>query len=257
MTVYWFDGTFDGLLTAVFDSFHWRESPDALLSRGMPEPLFCDVMREVVTDAEKAGRVWRKLCKVVSRGACSALVTAFLTDDVGFPSKALSFVRRAVVADDAVEKDFSDPSVLAVLNECRRVRGEAHRLLQFVRFQKAADGTYFSVVEPLFDVLPMVTEHFRDRFSDQPFVLYDRVRDYGYYYDRKDVRRMRITSRDYNILTGRLSDDQMDEEERLYQRLWRTYFNAVAIPERCNPRKQRSDMPVRYWKYLTEVNGGV
>ncbi|MDE5650494.1 MAG: DUF4130 domain-containing protein, partial [Duncaniella sp.] len=29
----------------------------------------------------------------------------------------------------------------------------------------------------------------------------------------------------------------------------------TAIAERMNPRKQRQDMPVRFWKYLTEMNG--
>ena len=36
------------------------------------------------------------------------------------------------------------------------------------------------------------------------------------------------------------------------QELWRTYFKAICIKERLNPRKQLSDMPRRYWKYMTE-----
>jgi len=36
------------------------------------------------------------------------------------------------------------------------------------------------------------------------------------------------------------------------QDLWRTYFKAICIRERMNPRKQRGDMPVRYWRYMTE-----
>ena len=46
--------------------------------------------------------------------------------------------------------------------------------------------------------------------------------------------------------------ERMDKDEKLYQALWKTYFKAIAIKERRNPRKQRQDMPVRYWKYLTE-----
>lgn len=59
----------------------------------------------------------------------------------------------------------------------------------------------------------------------------------------------------YHVRTGRLSDDIMDADERLFQRLWRTYFKAIATKERINPRKQRQDMPERFWKYLTEKNG--
>ena len=44
----------------------------------------------------------------------------------------------------------------------------------------------------------------------------------------------------------------MDSDERLFQQMWKTYFKAIAIKERMNPRKQRQDMPVRFWKYLVE-----
>ena len=61
MTIYRFDGSFDGLLTAVFDSFARKESPDMLLGPDGDMPLFYDVLHEVVTDIEKGSRVWRKL----------------------------------------------------------------------------------------------------------------------------------------------------------------------------------------------------
>mgnify|MGYP002228844907 CR=1 FL=1 len=44
----------------------------------------------------------------------------------------------------------------------------------------------------------------------------------------------------------------MDGDEQLFQSLWKTYFKAICIKERLNPRKHKQDMPVRYWKYLTE-----
>lgn len=253
MIIYRFDGSFDGLLTAVFDSFARKESPDALLGPEGDMPLFYDLVHDVVSDEEKSRRVWQKLCKAITRGARSALTAAFLTDNPDFPLHALRFISRAVTAERSIETDFSDPAVLAVLKECRRVRGEAHRLLQFVRFQKASDGTYFAMIEPIFDVLPFAVHHFADRFSDQPFIIYDRLRDYGYHYDGAELHRLTIDSGSYHMQTGLLSDDMMDEHERLFQNLWRAYVKSTAIMERANPRKQRQDMPVRYWKYLTEM----
>lgn len=255
MTIYIFDGSFDGMLSAVFDSFARKENVDILQTSEAPLPLFYDTLHEVATDNEKASRVWRKFRKTVSKGASSALTAAFLTDSADFPLHALRFISRAVTSTSTIENDFSDPSVLAVLKEVRRVRGEAHRLLQFVRFQKAADGTYFAMTEPMFDVLPMAVNHFVDRFSDQPFILYDRCRDYGYHYDGTETRRITLSETQGRITSsGKLTADIADKSERLYQELWRTYFKAIAITERTNPRKQRQDMPVRYWKYLTEMN---
>ena len=253
MVIYRFDGSFDGLLTAVFDSFARKERPDALLPPDGEMPLFYDTLHEVETDLEKSTRVWKKLSASISAGARTALMTAFLTDNPDFSLLALRFVSRAVTTSPSIENDFSDPAVLSVVKEGRRVRGEAHHLLQFVRFQKAVDGTYFSMVEPLFDVLPFAIKHFADRFSDQPFIIYDRARDYGYHYDGKETKRITLRSDSYHLSTGRLSDELMDPDERLYQQLWRNYVRYTAITERTNPRKQRQDMPVRYWKYLTEM----
>ncbi len=252
MVSYNYDGSFDGLLTAVFDSYSRRERID-VLSRGvmLQTNLFSDDAYSVMTDENKAVRVWNALAKKLSKGALGAIATAYLcTDDAG-DVVVYRFVCRVIDSEQSIENDFSDADVVQLLKNCRRVRGEAHRLLQFVRFQKAADGTYFAMVEPLYDVLPMAIGH-RDRFSDSRFVIYDRARDYGYYYDGAVAQRMTMKSDRSHMITGQLPEDMMDGEEKLFQQLWRTYFKSVAIQERLNPRKQRNDMPVRYWKYLTE-----
>ncbi len=251
MVSYNYDGSFDGLLTA--DSYSRRERID-VLSRGvmLQTNLFSDDAYSVMTDENKAVRVWNALAKKLSKGALGAIATAYLcTDDAG-DVVVYRFVCRVIDSEQSIENDFSDADVVQLLKNCRRVRGEAHRLLQFVRFQKAADGTYFAMVEPLYDVLPMAIGHFRDRFSDSRFVIYDRARDYGYYYDGAVAQRMTMKSDRSHMITGQLPEDMMDGEEKLFQQLWRTYFKSVAIQERLNPRKQRNDMPVRYWKYLTE-----
>ena len=69
----------------------------------------------------------------------------------------------------------------------KRVDWERIRMLQFVRFQKAADGTYFAAVEPEKNVLPLITGHFKDRFADQFWLIYHIKRAYGYYYDLWEV----------------------------------------------------------------------
>ena len=63
MIIFRFDGSFDGLLTAVFDSFSRKETPEMLLQPHDALPLFYDVLHEVDTGMEKARRVWKKLSK--------------------------------------------------------------------------------------------------------------------------------------------------------------------------------------------------
>ena len=40
--------------------------------------------------------------------------------------------------------------------------------------------------------------------------------------------------------------------EAAYQRLWRTFFDAAAIEARRNPACQRTHLPLKYRRYMTE-----
>ena len=67
MIIYLFDNTLDGLLTAVFDSFFLKQQDVTLLAEGEQLPLFADEPHQVVTDTEKAERVWKGLEKQLSK----------------------------------------------------------------------------------------------------------------------------------------------------------------------------------------------
>ena len=155
-----------------------------------------------------------------------------------------------------VVRNFADPDVLTVTQIARRVAHEAHRMMQFVRFQKAKDGTYLAVISPDHNVLPLIVDHFHDRFNDQPWLIYDARRHYGYHYDGESppihITFENETSVPFSLADGKLSDDILSSDDHLLQDLWRTYFKAICIRERLNPRKQLNDMPRRYWKYMTE-----
>jgi len=253
-----FDGTWEGMLSVVFKAFQLRRTSGVELVRlNAARPMFADSVTEVVTDSEAAGRVWAGLSRRLSREPLGALTVSFLSEQEDMDTPTFRFIVKIFTAAEGqlVERDFGDKDVLAVVNTARKVRYEAHRILQFVRFQKAADGTYFAMVDPIYNVLPLSVGHFTDRFADQPFILYDRRRGYGYYYDRREAKIMTMPDNLHHIMTGRLSPELMAPDERLFQRLWRTYFKATAIPERMNPRKQRQDMPVRFWRFMTEKNG--
>ena len=252
MTVYQFDRTLDGLLTAVFDAYARRSFPDILQGTDAPLPLFYDELHAVVTDDAKAGRVWRALQKKLSAEALTCVTVSYLSELSELDMHLFRYVCKAVDSPVSIERNFADEDVLFVVNTFRKVRYERLRMLQFLRFQKAADGTYFGMMEPQYDVLPLAIGHFRDRFSDQAFLLYDRRRHYGYYYDHGELTRVSFDERLPHFRSGKLDESMLDKDEMLFQELWRTYFKAICIRERLNPRKQRKDMPVRYWKYLTE-----
>ena len=254
MIVYTFDGTMDGLLTAVFDAYSLKEQPEQLLKTGDAMPLFCDHTYHVTTDDEKARRVWTGLEKQLTGEAMKLISVSWLSELRELPTPLFLYIYKVFRQGD-ISKNFADPDVLAVTNIARRVLHEQLRMKQFIRFQKAKDGTYLAVVSPDHDVLPIIIDHFQDRFNDQPWLIYDAKRHYGFYYDGKTVIRITFedeTSVPFNLANGKLSEEVISSDDQLLQNLWRTYFKAICIKERMNPRKQLSDMPRRYWKYMTE-----
>ena len=271
MIVYTFDRTLDGLLSAVFEAYFRRQQPEMLVGEGDQLPMFCEEVYPVVTDDAKARRVWAGLEKRLKPEALRLITVSWMSEERDLPTPLFRYVYKVFQPSSTVgnpraasplslAENFADADVLQVTNTARRVLHEALRMKQFVRFQKAKDGTYLGVVKPDHNVLPLVVDHFRDRFQDQPWLLFDARRRYGYYYDGQDGDPLRITFGDeaalsFSLDDGRLADDLLSDDDQLFQQLWRTYFKAICIRERINPRKQLSDMPRRYWKYMTEKQG--
>ena len=42
-------------------------------------------------------------------------------------------------------------------------------------------------------------------------------------------------------------------EEVAFRRMWKRYYDTVAIAQRENPVCRRTHMPKRYWNWLTEM----
>ena len=155
---------------------------------GEPLPLFYDEVFTVVTDTAKAERVWKGVQKKLSAGALRCLTQCWLAEEAETPMVLFRYIRKVVDAPRSIETNFADPDVLAFARMWKRVSGERWHLIQFIRFQKAADGTYFAAVEPEKNALPLVIDHFRDRLGDQRWVVYDVGRGYGFYFDGQEVR---------------------------------------------------------------------
>lgn len=216
MNIFLYDKTFEGLLTSVFEAYSRRTFPDALLLEGEPLPLFYDEIFTVITDEEKSGRVWRGLQKKLSSAALACLAQCWLAEEPETPMLLFRYIRKAIDAPRSIETNFADPDVLEFSRMWKRVDWERIRLLQFVRFQKAADGTFFAAVEPEKNALPLVTGHFKDRFADQRWLIYDIRRAYGYYYDLKEVRQVTFgeDSCEGHLVTGMLDESLMDGDEQ-------------------------------------------
>lgn len=252
MIVFIYDGTFEGLLTAVFEAYSRKLFPEKLLTEQQQLPLFADPIRNIDTDGQKAQRVWTGLKKKLSASACFMITATFLADDPEVGPLLFRYICKAIDAPKSIETNFADSDVLETSKIYKKVQRESERVRQFVCFQKSADGIFFAPISPQHNVLPLNVTHFTDRFADQKWVIYDTKREYGYYYDLENVQEVTFDNLQIDTHSGKLNEEAMASDEKLFQQMWKSYFKSMTIKERINPKLHRQHLPRHYWPYLTE-----
>ena len=123
----------------------------------------------------------------------------------------------------------------------------------FIRFQRTKDDLYFATIAPDFNVLPLIASHFKDRYADQNWLIFDNRRRYGIHYDSATLKLVEVLVDLQKDTSGEfLSQSVCHEEEVEYQKLWKEYFDSVNIASRKNTKLHIRHVPARYWRYLTE-----
>jgi probable DNA metabolism protein len=248
-----YDGTFEGLLCGIFAVYERKLDDVQLVTGTHRQLLFHAGYLDIATDSPQAMRVWDGLRKKISTDALNNIYQTFLSELPEREAVILSFIRHALASRENIEKDFGHPAVLSVAQIARRVHREKHRMEAFVRFQRTRDNVYWSLIEPDFNVLPLLVSHFKDRYADQAWIIYDRTRGYGIEYSPQTEQVQSVTLElAADVSKEFLPDAICHEEETAYQALWKNYFRSVDIESRKNMKLHVRHVPTRYWKFLTE-----
>ncbi|RYY71063.1 MAG: DNA metabolism protein [Chitinophagaceae bacterium] len=251
-----YDGSFEGLLTAVFEIYEYKiAEPNIVHKEQLNISLFGKV-HQVESNIEKSKRVYQKLKDKLTPNGLSQLYKTYLSEEKEIENVIYRYIAYTLSHKASIENNFSHPDVLYVQQTSRKVHREKHRMEAFVRFQLSKDGLYYCLIQPDFNVLPLICNHFKNRYADQRWLIYDSRRKYGLYYDLETVEEINMHfSEDLNNKSAMLNI--IDEKEELYQTLWRQYFSSVNIAARRNMKLHIQHMPKRYWRWLTEKKGSV
>lgn len=266
MMIYIYDGSFEGLLSAVFTSFADKIFPRDIVEENRYQLGLLDDARSIGTNEDQAERVLRALDhKSKGRGAL-LVYKMFLS---GLPEIEMTIFHLIKTLMDRRENrlnhhlkvldnplsvldNYANPHVAQALRIEKMIGREVHRMHAFVRFQKSADGIFRALINPDFNVLPLIATHFERRYADQPWVILDTLRHYALYYNLSTTR---IIGPDDALLAPTVNEQREkghDQKEDLYQQLWVDYFNSVNIQERKNTKLHLRHMPRRYWRHLVE-----
>lgn len=246
MSVYVYDGTFEGLLCALYVSLKRRERPDQIMAAAEePVDLFSP-MFEVQTTAGEVCTCYEFIRDHLSPRSLSKIFFAYLAQDKKREQKILNYFILGQREGPRIDRLLAEPVVRDIDELVYKVRRETHRLQGLIRFQELASGIYFAQISPDHNILTLLAQPFAERMADLSWVIADVKRARALYYDQGESQLIPWSSvRLPKLATG----------EKKCADLWQEYFRAIAIQERRNPRLQRQCLPRRYWKYLVEKPG--
>ncbi|PRD46597.1 TIGR03915 family putative DNA repair protein [Sphingobacterium haloxyli] len=249
---YLFDGTYLGFLSCVFESFERKEfNVIPLMQKDYRIALFAET-RTIVTDSRKALRVQNGLQERVGKAGTMDFYRAFLSEDRKAWLASFFILRQTFGGRTDVRQDYGNAHVLYFSQTLKKVSRERHRMKAFIRFSKSSDGLFFALVEPDFNVLPLISDFFRERYADMPWLIYDVKRKYGLLFDMRQVGEVQLSLEETKNTTIPTVVTTMDERDELFQHLWKQYYTSTNIEARKNMKLHLQHVPRRYWKYLVE-----
>jgi len=221
-----YDGSFEGLLTIAFDSYVQKEI----------------VKTYVQTDLEKANRILNGIINNISEQALHYIYNAYLSCDSLKEINILKYILNGFRLGPKIDTMLTLDYVFYVQNLSRKVWMETHRMKEFIRFAEYGNILY-ATIEPDNNVVEIIAPHFVNRLTCENFVIHDKKRGIAALYNKQEL----VVTDIKNINLPQISD-----KEALYEDLWKTFFNTIAVKERTNPRLQKQFVPKRYWNHMTE-----
>ena len=236
--IYLIDGSLDGILTSIYNSYLTKNFPTALTDGNIQLELG-ETIVEIQTDKSKAERVFNKLNDILPSDEVNKLYIAIKSDDKCKYTVIFNYIKKTVDACNCISTKFTDVDVFNFDRLVSKVLLEAHRFKGFIRFSKTENGIYYAKYFPDNDINSLILPHFIARYKNMPFIIHDLNHDVISAYFNGKTKTVIKKVNPLNI---------KDE----FQTLFKTYYDTVYIKERKNERLMRNFMPKRYHAHLPE-----
>ncbi|MCL2826900.1 MAG: TIGR03915 family putative DNA repair protein [Eggerthellaceae bacterium] len=266
-----FDGTLEGLLSAVFAAYAQHIVPSDILTATNFQPRLGQLVQEVETDMDAALRVQAGICRRCGPDVFEAIKCASLSDDPAAGTVIYRFIRYAIQKNrpqncsncpkkgrcgglcTRTQKhsplyDIAHPAVEPFIRVNRAVANERQKVLQFLRFEHMEGGLWFAQCNPKASVVPLLMDWFVGRFNTQAFLIFDEVHGIAGVYEGKDW---------YLVKTYHVTVPEKMQDEQLMQQAWKRFYRTIAIESRYNPELRMHFMPKRLWKNIIEMQEDV
>lgn len=226
--VYLYDGSFEGFLCCVFESFAQHELPFAVWTPERETATLYPV-KEIPTDHAKARRVFASFRAKLGEETESLVTRDFLSGWEDKELRLIRFLHLAFALGPGTVKRRGHPEVAPLYQMKQSLDWEVDKFQGFVRFQEH-DGMLGAVIHPKNYILPLLRGHFCARFPEENFLIYDAVHQAVLLYQNHKAQLMELAEP--------LTLPPPDEKEQQFQELWRQFYKTLedqGPPQRKGP----------------------
>lgn len=242
--IYLYDGSLEGLLCCVFTAVAEKQLPADIWCEEDACPVFFDT-RSIPTEKEKAARVAASIPQKMGPRAKELVANVFLSCAERKELKILRFLMLGYREGHRVTRMLAHPDVAPLIDAEKHLLSEAHLLKGFIRFSDYGQ-LLGAVIGPKNYVLPLLAPHFCGRLGDEDFMIWDKTHKAVLY--RQNGRAGIYGMEQFSPPTPSAAEEQ-------YRRMWKRFYDTIAIRQRENPALRRTHCPKRYWAYMSEMQG--
>ena len=241
MITFIIENSYNGILSAIFYSYSNKIKPQNIVTETHQIGFF-EKFITIQTNIENANRVDDKIHNILSPLNYKHLLNAIKSNNENKHFIIFKYIVKIFDSKKDVSNNFSDEDIFLYNRLVSPIFLEVHRFLGFIRFQKTADGIYYSAFNPDNDIAELILPHFIKRYKSMPFILHDIKHDIIIGYNNGK----------YKVVKEKIPIMKANGDE--VSKLFKKYYQAIYIPERKNLKQMLNYMPKRYHKFMPEKN---
>lgn len=209
-----YDGSFEGLLCCIFTIYEQKIPVFRLARIGEPlGELFAQTI-QVKSNKAQAQRVWSGIKRKSSNISLERIELAYLSEIRGEDHTIIRYVQYLIDSKKNIEDNLSHPVVQRLNDVVKMLHREKQLVKEKIRFQTLINDIKYNIIEPNYNVLPLLKEYLLQKYAKQKWIVYDIRRNKGLYYNLQEIKDIQL-----ELPTKNPEVNMFQEEEKVIQQM--------------------------------------
>ncbi len=209
-----YDGSFEGLMCCIFTLYEQKIPVFRLARIGEPlGELFAQTI-QVKSNKAQAQRVWSGIKRKSSNISLERIELAYLSEIRGEDHTIIRYVQYLIDSKKNIEENLSHPVVQRLNDVVKMLHREKQVVKEKIRFQTLVNDIKYNIIEPNYNVLPLLKDYLLQKYAKQKWIVYDIRRNKGLFYNLQEIKDIHL-----DLPTKNPDENMFQEEEKVLQKL--------------------------------------